>query len=420
MRGESRLIICLLLCAAIAFILYFNCGVYYNPVMVSRGNHIPVNRDVLEQLKFLKGRMHAGAALDMQKVYPEGYVFMQALYGLTWCDVADALQTDKALYAEAIEEVDWSCWNMRSKEAKRPFDQSLPLPYGAFYCGWSNYLLGRKLLAEGGDREQSDVEDFRTGCAGIADFFRNNATPYPESYRESSWPADAVMCVASLAIHDRIFKPLYGDVINTWLKRVRGQVDSIGLIPHSVEAATGIPLEQARGSSQCLMLNFLWDIDQEFAREQFDIFKQRFPDKCFGLYGIREYPRGISGTGDVDSGPVVFQIGAAASIVGMRTLNTYGEKEHAASLRNGIEAFGFPVHQSGAKMYLFGKLPMADVFIAWAHAKAVVFDKELRPFEHSFTWFHFYSSLIIAGCVILLIILLRQKKIKQRPHLRIS
>ncbi len=171
MRGESKIIISLLLCIAIAFILYLNCGVYYDPVMVRRGDHVLVNRDVLEQLQFLKGRMHAGAAQDMQKIYPEGYVFMQALYGLTWCDVADALQTDKTLYREAIEEIDWSYWNTRSKDAKKPFDQSLPLPYGAFYCGWSNYLLGRKLMAEGTNREQLDIEDFHTGCVRIANFF---------------------------------------------------------------------------------------------------------------------------------------------------------------------------------------------------------------------------------------------------------
>ncbi len=231
-------------------------------------------------------------------------------------------------------------------------------------------------------------------------FFRNNNTPYPESYQGASWPADAVMCIASLAIHDRIFKPLYGDVIKLWLERVRRKVDSIGLIPHSVEATTGIPLEHARGSSQCLILSFLRDIDRGFAREQFDIFKEKFPDKCFGLYGVREYPKGVSGAGDIDSGPVIFQIGAAASIVGMRTLNTYSEKKHAASLRNSIEAFGFPMHRSGAKMYLLGQLPMADVFIAWAHSDAILFDKKLSPFAYSFTWFHFYSAFIIAVCVI--------------------
>ncbi len=228
------------------------------------------------------------------------------------------------------------------------------------------------------------------------------------------------MCIASLAIHDRIFKPLYSDVIRLWLGRVRGKVDSLGLIPHSAEATTGIPLEQARGSSQCLMLSFLRDIDREFAHEQFDIFKENFPEKRFGLYGVREYPKGVNGTGDVDSGPVVFQIGAAASIVGMRTLNMYGEKKYAASLRNGIEAFGFPMHRSGEKMYLFGQLPMADVFIAWAHADAILFDKKLLPFDHSFTWFHFYSAFLIAACVILLIVLLRGKQRKQQTQLRVS
>jgi len=419
MRGESKVIISLLLCAIIVVVIYFNCGVYYKPVMVHRGKDILVNRDVLEQLNFLKRQMNGGAAQDMQKIYPEGYVFMQVLYGLTWCDVADISRSDTMLYKEALEEIDRSYWNVRAEEAKAPFDQSLPLPYGAFYCGWSNYLLSRKLLADGSRREPADVEDFRADCMRIATFFRNDDTPYPESYRGAAWPADAVMCIASLAIHDRMFKPLYDDVIKQWLRDVRSKVDSIGLVPHSVNAETGEPLEVARGGSQCLMLNFLWDIDQTFAREQFQIFKQKFLGKCIGLYGVREYPQGVSGVGDIDSGPVVFHIGTAASIVGVRTLSLYGEKRYAASLRNSIEAFSFSIHRSDEKMYLFGQLPMADAFIAWAHSEAML-DAQLQPFEHGFITFHLYSALIVMVCVIILVVLLRRKRPKRWTQLRVS
>ena len=37
-------------------------------------------------------------------------------------------------------------------------------------------------------------------------------------------------------------------------------------------------------------------------------------------------------------------------------------------LRNSIEAFGCGFFWRGKKKYLFGTLPMADVFIAWSNA----------------------------------------------------
>jgi len=41
------------------------------------------------------------------------------------------------------------------------------------------------------------------------------------------------------------------------------------------------------------MLNFLYEIDPSFAKQQFEIFDDLFKDSRFGLPGIRQYPRGV-------------------------------------------------------------------------------------------------------------------------------
>src|SRR5690606_32566944 len=131
----------------------------------------------------------------------------------------------------------------------------------------------------------------------------------------------------SLSIHDKIFEPRYKDIIDNWLRELKKCLDSRGMIPHAVHPETGKTAENARGSSMSLMLIFLRDIDRQFAQDQFILFERNFADYKFGLMGIREYAKGESGEGDVDSGPVILGFGGAATIVGMQTLSLFGQSE---------------------------------------------------------------------------------------------
>jgi hypothetical protein len=171
-----------------------------------------------------------------------------------------------------------------------------------------------------------------------------------------------------LALHDRIYSPKYQPLIKRWLRMTRANQDSLGLIPHEVDAREGTVLVPARGSSQSLMLAILPEIDSAYARQQFALYKRHFTDYRLGLPGIREFPNGVIGFADIDSGPVLFQIGGAASIVGRRTMQQYKETTLAIGLRNSIEAFGIPWTQDRQKAYLWGALPIADAFIAWSNA----------------------------------------------------
>jgi hypothetical protein len=232
---------------------------------------------------------------------------------------------------------------------------------------------------------------------------------YPVSYMGAAWPADAMVCVASLALHDKLFEPRYSRLITQWIKKVQTNLDENGLIPHAADPITGKPIESARGSSQGLMLIFLTDIDREFGTQQFKIYRSLFLDERFGLTGIREYPNTstTTDTGDIDSGPVILDFGSAATLVGMHTLSVYGDYESSATIRSEIETFGLPsTTDENQKMYLLGKLPIADAFIAWAHSAGNV-SHEYRPW---FVKFHLYSFLITAMLSLLLWLTWTKKK----------
>ncbi|MBT1689986.1 hypothetical protein [Dawidia soli] len=351
-------------------ILYWNVALYYRPAVAVHPGQVEYD-DLLHELRGLKQAMDNGAAADMQQLYPEGYIFMHALYGLAWADVAARADVGGSLRHEAFLEIETSVARLGSNTARDIFDEYLPLSYGAFYQGWYNYTVGRKLLLQApSKRPASEVAAFQARCRDIAQAIRSDKTPYPASYRFGAWPADAVVGVASLALHDKLFKPQYRNVMDAWITRVRAQLDTYGLIPHEVDPVTGAILEEARGSSQSLMLSFLPEVDAVFAREQFKRYRALFVTHRFGLPCIREYPAGTIGFGDIDSGPVILQAGAAASLAGLRTLALYDEQPLYVGLRNSIEAFGVPMTHGGKKQYLFGQLPMADAFIAWGHAAA--------------------------------------------------
>jgi hypothetical protein len=305
----------------------------------------------------------------MQKIYPEGYLFLNALYGLSWCNLLAKTPAQSPLYKRGIEEVRWALQAIDSPKGKAPFSPNLPLAHGTFYRGWSNYLRGKYLeLLPDLMEDTTEVQIFLGNCAQIASVVTESKTPFLESYVYASWPADMVVLMASMAQHDRLFRPQYGSVVKNWLRQVDKRTDDLGLIPHSVHPYTGKVLEAARGSSQSLILNFLIEIDSTYARRHFEQYKKAFLTRRMGLPGIREYPKGTLGFGDVDSGPVIFGIGGAASIVGQRTMALYGEADVAIGLRNSIEAFGLGWHWGKKKRYLFGTLPIADAFISWSNS----------------------------------------------------
>lgn len=370
MKAFKR-IIALLISLFLIGVAAFNIRLYYQPTFVQHGP-CQLNQDLIHHLSHLKEKLHAGAASYMQQLYPEGFVFLNAIYGLSWAEVAAALPNSEALHREAMKELNWVLQELVSEEARQNFNSDLEPTYGIFYRGWSNYVLGRKLkLLPKATWDSLEVQQFQKNCADIVDALKNGNSPFLESYAHACWPADMVVAMASVAICEDLFPGTYQTAIKEWIIAIKAKTDGLGLLPHSSMPENGAVLEPARGSSQSLMLNFLLEIDPDFARAQFEIYKAHFLDARLGLPGIREYPKGTTGGEDFDSGPVIWDIGGAASIVGRRTMFLYGEHQIATGLRNSIETFGMGKTRQGKKNYLFGDLPTADGFIAWSNSVEV-------------------------------------------------
>ena len=102
-------------------------------------------KDIILQLNYLNRELKTNQLGErMQSIFPEGFVFTNVLYGLSWCEVGLA---DTSLYTRnnALNEALFAYDQISSAKAKSLFDPTLKPENGIFYLGWNNYLLSKLL-----------------------------------------------------------------------------------------------------------------------------------------------------------------------------------------------------------------------------------------------------------------------------------
>lgn len=304
---------------------------------------------IVPYLDHLRGQLEAGAGERMQQLFPEGYFFCYCLYGASWVDLAVA-QPDLA--SRALAEARWALDHLESDQGRQAFAAEQNPPYGVFYVGWSNWLRGGILKL---DPDGPEKARFETDCQALAEAFAG--TPFLEAYPGQAWPCDSTVAVASLALHDHLYRPRYQATIGAWLEAVDQQTID-GLLPHQVKPGVTPP----RGTSQVMILRFLHDLDPEVGLVHYRRFRQRYLTTRLGLPGVREYPLGQHGPGDVDSGPLVFGFSFSSTGVGPGPARLYGDRPTERCLGQLIDTFGV----AGRGRYLFGVMPVADALLIWS------------------------------------------------------
>ncbi|GAB3928878.1 hypothetical protein GCM10029976_027490 [Kribbella albertanoniae] len=356
----------------------------------------------VKQLHFLRAAIDDGADHESQGLFPEGYFFLNVLYGLTWVQVA-TIHPERE--AEAVREARWSLDRLQSTDGTAPFEQRLDPPYGIFHAGWTNWLRGAIATLD-----DSALTEYTQSSTEISKAFDAAASPYLMAYPGQAWPVDSTVAIASLALHDRLTTPHFTQTRGRWLGLVQQRLDpSTGLMPHQAEPGpTG-----ARATSQSIIQRFLPEIDREFARSQYQLFRDKFVT-AFGP-GVREYPKGQSGSGDVDSGPLVLGVSLSATVVSAGAARIQDDPLGDALLRVG-EVLGAPLTGLKTKRYAFGALPVGDAFVAWS-ATATPTNGPTTPTPHPLTWWWRLPWLLLCWLPALLVAaLLLIRKRHPRPR----
>lgn len=315
------------------------------------------------QLAFIRDALDEGSDTAAQQLFPEGYVFSNVLYGLAWVQAA---HTDPELRADALRESRWALARVESDEGRAIFSPRLQPAYGVFWAGWTNWLRAAILSLDHSDT--AAVQRFSTYSAELAQAFSAADTPFLEAYRGQAWPVDSTVAIASLRLHDKLFGAKYTMVIDRWLAQAEARLDpATGLLPHQVSPTDGSMLTGARATSQTAIHRFLPEIDPAFARSQYALFRDQFLAYPGGFGpAVREYPKGVDGSGDVDSGPLVAGISLSATVVAVGAARMNGDRALAAAIGSEGELIGLPVDLPWSKRYAFGLLPIGDAFVVWS------------------------------------------------------
>ncbi len=227
------------------------------------------------QLRFLGQKLPAGGAAQMQAIFPEGYVFSWALYGLAAAEVARQLPHYEPRRAEALTQARTALRRLDSPVGRASFPAGLAPGYGVFYAGWRLYLRANYLRALAPQRVRAaEMAAFTRDCDSLADAFARSPTPMLPSYAGAAWPADNCVAIAALGIHDQIYPPRHQAIITRWVHAARQRLDPIyDALSHAADSGTGAPRGGVRGSSLALMSKVLLDVAPDLAHTQYQVLR---------------------------------------------------------------------------------------------------------------------------------------------------
>lgn len=331
----------------------------YTPV---RG---PATADELRShLSYLRGQLDDGLGDDMQRRFPEGFFFSHVLYGLTWIEVGLRAGDDDPVRGEALAEARWAMDQLVSEAGRGPFSPNLTPAFGGFYVGWTNYLRAGVVALQNSPTE-GDFRRLQEGCDTLVAALAQTDGPFLASYPGQTWPVDTFPAVVSIEVCGRLLDPAFHSVVDQWLIELDGAVDpATGLVAHQTAPTAVGP----RATSQTMILRFLAELDPERSSMAYARFREDFVVSRFGLPAVVEYPAGVDGPADVDSGPLIGGVSLSASVVMVGAAQVNGDQELARALRQEGQAFGFPLPFPGGRRYAFGQMPLGDLFVVWASA----------------------------------------------------
>jgi len=317
------------------------------------------------------------AAERMQGLFPEGATFTLSLYAQGLVNICLNNPEDESFRKLAQDEILWVLARLSDPFITRTFPNT-QVPHGVFFFSHRTLLIaGLHLVSSKPPAELT--EEYHKNCHLLYEAFLASPQGLLDSYPDGCWPADNILAVRCLVLHNEHFGADHSAAINKCLDWIRQNLDAeTGTIPHRVDSGNGKVLTPTRGCTMVLGLQYLLDVDPEMFTEQYVRLREHFLGSFLGLATWREYPVGRNGPFDVDSGPVILGNGSSATGVGMGTALLAGDEAAYCNQAALVESFAFPSGNAGERRYWSGLLPVADAF-AVCSMSAVPWSRNAQP-----------------------------------------
>jgi hypothetical protein len=176
-----------------------------------------------------------------------------------------------------------------------------------------------------------------------------------ETYPNEAYPTDTAAVTAAIAVHGRATGTDHARVIARWAELVqRAQIDpASGFVVQRMGAFDGRRHDAPRGSGTALAAYFAGFADRRVARLLADAVAHH-ESTLFGFGAVDEYGSGHSGSGDVDSGPVLLGVSVTATGCALAAARAHGRRELFTRLYRTTDLFGAPSAAEGRRRFLSG------------------------------------------------------------------
>ncbi len=163
------------------------------------------------------------------------------------------------------------------------------------------------------------------------------------------WPADQSATLASLGRHDAAHgSALLPRPLAAFRAVMTTKAAQPGGLPRSELARARRSSKHPRGCANSFIARYLAEVDPPLAATWWAAYRKAWLVPIAGLRGFREWPPGVDGPADADSGPILLGVGMAASALGIAAARAQGDEALAAQLElsaDTVSQFAGPLAQ---------------------------------------------------------------------------
>lgn len=270
---------------------------------------------------------------------------------------ADLARFDPTIRRDALAEMRWLIDALQTQRMSGFVAPHFGEPFGSNQINVAVFVHGHFLNLALRYREVSvdaryDVLIHRVAEA-LAKEYAATDEAVLRSYRDMWWLTDNFPAASALSRYDRIFHRDTSAVRAKFLRSLKTWCldKDTGMYCTYVNPTGRLQIQGPRGISVMYGLHFLKDFDPVFAEQQYALAKQYLVENMLGFGVVREFPKGVSGRGDIDSGPVIFGAGPSASGFAIAAAAINGDTELAWQLLKASAMVGMPLYRDGELQY---------------------------------------------------------------------
>jgi hypothetical protein len=183
--------------------------------------------------------------------------------------------------------------------------------------------------------------------------------------------------VAAIQRAARLDGTRHDELVRSLMKAFDGPLKAPeGLPAFQADSRSGRIIQGARGCGNSGILLFAYELDPTVAGQWYRNYEKGFWKDTGWIAGFTEMPlESDDGFMDVDSGPVLFHIGAVASAFGIGAAKTAGRIDHAAPLTMEAVACSWPTPFGFLLPGLMGRLAVKS----WSLGEVALLFSMIRP-----------------------------------------